>query len=183
MGLFTRRGNRLAREVIWDPCPACLNCERLISWRPPGSWQLADNGEDLGDGACQHVPGRGRLRIRSGLSMEDDGCAGEQAYGATFTLASAPWATLTVWVYVSYAANYDPADFCLGARCEYAIDSDTGGARWMKALTDQLGGEFYDDLAVADVAARVAAEKLTLGPRSGVSEEPAETWDWDGTPW
>jgi hypothetical protein len=183
MGLFTRRGNRLA-EITWQPCPACLNCERLIAWRPPGSWQVADNCEDLGDGACQHSPGRGsRLRICAGAAMDDDGCAGEQAYGATFTLASAPRASLTVWVYVSLAVGDDPGNFCIGSRIEYVIDDGSAGEPWMKALYAQIGGEYYDDLAVADLVARVAAEKLNSGPRSGASEEPTETFDWDGVPW
>lgn len=90
--------------------------------------------------------------------MGDDGCAGEHAYGVTFTLSTAPDATLAVW---TYACSGDPAygGFEIGYRYEYRA------GEWVSVDYESLG-QGFDDLDDADDVARQVAELLIWPGRS-----------------
>lgn len=115
--------------------------------------------------------------------LGDDGCAAEHAYGVTFTLASAPGATITAWFYATFAAPDDPGDFQVGWRCDYAFDS--GGRRkpWRHTAYGMDDPDFYDDLSHAEATARWEAETLAATRREGPSIDDPSFLDWDGVPW
>jgi hypothetical protein len=127
-------------------------------------------------------PEPGGILCAHGDRMDDDGCIGDQAYGARFCLESAPSARLTIWAYATFAAPDAPADWSFGYRCEYRYDDGSGRDPWTWAQYDS-DPDFFDSPVAADVAAREAAEQLASTRRDGPADDDLGFFDWDGVPW
>jgi hypothetical protein len=114
-----------------------------------------------------------------GADMDDQGCAGDYAYGASFTLASAPAASITMYVYPVYGPPDTPDTFVIGYRCDYEIEGGAEGGPWSYTAYDE-DGEFYSDLDECDAACEDWARSLATTPRTGPSEDDLQLFDWDG---
>lgn len=117
--------------------------------------------------------------------MDDDGCAGENAYGVTFTLADAPGATITIWTYPCYGPADVPDSFVIGYRCEYRFDSGSDSEPWTSyEYTDDA--EWYWTLDDCDAACQEDARNMATTDRSQPDDGPSPEWeqlfDWDGVP-
>lgn len=146
MGLFSRLAIR--QSVAWGWQPEV----------PARDWQ----------------PASADVQVLPGAAMDDDGCAGDDAYGVTFILASEPGSTITVWTYAVYAAPDAPGEYQTGWRCEYRA----GNQEQVAYGTEDP--EFYDTLDAANRAAWESAHGLA----SVTGWDDAPSWlDWDGAPW
>jgi hypothetical protein len=122
--------------------------------------------------------------------MDDDGCAGDQAFGAQFWMNSAPGASLTIWAYAADGGPRTGNNYFVGYRIAYSLLSARGYEEWSAALYsgDVTYAEWYDGPPLATDAARVsAADLMRDGPAAAALHVPAEViaawFDWDGTPW
>ena len=108
--------------------------------------------------------------------MNDDGCAGDHAYGVLLTLEGDPAVTVTIWAYASYGPSDGGERFTIGYCCDHRAGED-----W-EAFTYEADsrGALFDDLGDADDEARALAEQLAGGFNR---EGPREALSWDGVPW
>jgi hypothetical protein len=116
--------------------------------------------------------------IIPGRETDDDGCAGDRAYGVTFTLASAPRS----WIAAAFYAVYGAEDktFVLGARYEYRVYDAAGHVTWnYTGWEGDASGDWFCTLSDADRAARGLAE--VMASRTGAARW--EFLEWDGQPW
>lgn len=128
--------------------------------------------------------------VAAGSAMDDDGCAGEHAYGVSFTRPGMR-STVTVWCYPSYAGpDPDRDGYIVGYRVEYRSGDWSSADYTSDALYN--GGVHLDvaylDLEIADVAAREKADRMMqddaiLPLPECLPECLREYFDWDGAPW
>jgi len=125
--------------------------------------------------------------IVTGTAMDDDGCSGERAYGASFVLTPSHSAHLIIWCYPTYAGPAAEDGHVLGYRVECRAGNWTVSYYTSEALRN--GGVSFDivfmDLDDAGSAAQWMAARLMAGD-DAILPVPGclrEYFDWDGTPW
>jgi hypothetical protein len=188
--LFARRRAQAAppAEEGWQPGVTCRLCGRSIAHSALSGlwWAAGDLADDAAD--CPHEPGGDVTAVAvaacGSYEMDDDySRAGDEAWGVTFTLASAPGATITIWAYATYGPSDVPGSFHIGYRAEYAHP----GAGHVPGtdVSYDYDPEFFFDLGECETACRDVAQIMTL-PRLGPPDGPAADWelllDWDGVP-
>jgi hypothetical protein len=115
-------------------------------------------------------------------SMDDERIAADGAYGARFTLGSAPAASINIWCYAIFGPDDVSGSYVIGMRCEYWLHSDHPGAPpqcWVQYDDD---AEWYFSATAADDSARDFAGTLATTPRIGPSCDDLGFFDWDGVP-
>ncbi len=131
-----------------------------------------------GTSAWQPQPG---VRDVPAAEVDDDGCAGSQAHAVTFTLPSAPRATITVWAYARYRPGTGTYRVCY--RYEYNSTAGWSHVGWTWDWNPKA--PLFTSLAGCGEAARQMAGELAAcspaflagwGPRD-------EVFGWDGLPW
>jgi hypothetical protein len=118
-----------------------------------------------------------------GCEMDDQGCAGDYAYGARFALASAPGATITVWCYPVYGPLDMLGTYQIGYRRDYHFDPGAG-LPWHASDYDG-DAEFYESLDECAAVARECAVTLAVTRRDGLTSDPDDNnlfFEWDGVP-
>jgi len=126
------------------------------------------------DGSVIEVPG---------FEMDDDECAGEQAYGAEFQLEAAPCATLTVWFYPCPRSEREEDGFVIGRRFEHIVYED-GRYAWSASTYDVADSQgWYGDLEAADAGARRIAGAFASGFTTEPGQGGGTGFDWDGEAW
>lgn len=112
-------------------------------------------------------------------TTDDDGCAGECAYGTRFTLAAVPQAAITVWFYACYGPE---ETFMAGWRYEYSYAC--AGGPWTYSGWD-CAPQLFATVEDADASALASAAALALAPRTAhqSQRELFGFFDWDGVPW
>lgn len=129
-----------------------------------------------------------------GSAMNDDGCASDIAWCASFTCAD-QLASLTVCCYPSYAGPGADADgYIIGYRVEYewgscAQPSEPWKREFYTSESLRNGGVAFDvrymDLDRAVESARIQASWLMEGA-AAILPPPECLWEyfgWDGAPW
>lgn len=184
MGILSKfLGRTQASAPVWQSGVTCLLCGSSIAFTSlSGVWWAPG---DLDDGPdCPHQPGPagGPVTVTAcgSYEMDDDGAAGDQAWGVSFTLASAPGVTLTIWAYPSYWR--DPGAFNVGYRCEYRYDTAAESTTAVQYDYDRF---VFADLGECEKACRTSAQTMVWSRnRYGDGDLPAYAgfFDWDGVP-
>jgi len=150
----------------------------LFSRRSQADRSLARDGTTVVVATAVWQPDGAEPAIAYGWDMDDDGCAGEEAYGVTFISSSVPGCTITVWTYACWAATGAPHDFEMGHRYEYRA-----GDAWAASLYSAVTPGEFGGRDAADEAAQLTAMTLAVSPRDGGPDDHGAYLDWDGASW